>query len=111
VSVADRFVGRYYVEIHHARALELAAGPAAARVEREMALLIEARRPGAGAVPSHPRVYFERVGDPEEREGAVRITYRLSVEVPMGRPLERHVSVELRKVGDAWRVVNFAETG
>jgi hypothetical protein len=110
ISVADRFVGRYYVEYNHAGARALAVDAAAARLEREMTLLIEARR-GPGPGQPHPRVELERVGEPEEQRGDVRITYKLTSHVPAGPPITRHVVVELRKAGTDWRVHRFTEAG
>jgi hypothetical protein len=109
-SVAGRFVGRYYVEIDHSAALELATGSAAERIRREVDLLAEARRAGMGPPPDRPRVYFEQIGEPELRGGGTRLTFKLTIHVPAERPLERVVALDLRKVGDAWRVADFSES-
>jgi hypothetical protein len=110
-SVADRFVGRYYVEFNHSGARELAADRAAARLDREIDLLIEARRVEGGAVPPQPRVEFERVGEPVPKGEGVRLTYKLTIRVPVGPPMTKHVVLDLQKVGDAWKVVSFVEAG
>ncbi len=108
VSVADRFVGRYYVEVDHGGALALSTAGAAERVRREIDLVVEARR-GGGAPGDRPRVYFERLGDPVTQGEGLRITYKLKIHLPTGVQ-ERLVVVELAKVGGDWRVSDFTES-
>src|SRR5438105_5904529 len=81
ISVGDRFVGRYYVELDQEGALALATGSAADRLRRELALVTEARR-GAG-VAERPRVYFDRVGEPLTKGNVFRITYKLTIQIPV----------------------------
>lgn len=109
-SVASRFVGRYYVEMDHAAALALATGAAAKRVRREMDLLTDARRQGIGPPADRPRVYFERLGEPEARDGGYRLTFKLTIHVATSAPLERHAVIEVLKVDGAWRVADFTES-
>jgi hypothetical protein len=111
LSVADRFIGRYYLEVDHERALELATGAAAQRLDRELPLVLAARRQAGEQLANRPKVYFERIGEPSPEKDGFRILYKLTSKVPGGPPLERHVSVIVRKVGEKWRVASFVEAG
>jgi hypothetical protein len=60
-SVADKFVDRYYVESYQSGALPLATGVATLRLQEELRLTAEARRPGGPQMPLRQvRVYYSR---------------------------------------------------
>jgi hypothetical protein len=109
-SVADKFVDRYYVESDQQGALAFTAGVATLRLQDELRLSAEARRPGNPLVSRQVRVYYTRsrmAGDGPDRTA----DYKLDIRPQGGGELQREAHLTLSRQADGtWRVVRFHET-
>ena len=109
-SVADRFVDRYYVESDQQGALAFTAGVATLRLEDELGLAAEGRRPGNPLPSRQVRVYYTRsglLGSGAERSA----DYKLEIKPQGGGQLQREAHLDLLQQSDGtWRVVRFHET-
>ena len=109
-SVADKFVDRYYVESDQQGALAFTAGVATLRLQDELRLAAEARRPGNPLPSRQVRVYYTRSamkGDGPDRTA----DYKLDIRPQGGGELQREAHLTLSRQQDGtWRVVRFHET-
>ncbi|MFL5310710.1 MAG: hypothetical protein ACJ79H_09700 [Myxococcales bacterium] len=109
-SVADKFVDRYYVESDQQGALPFTAGVATLRLQDELRLSAEGRRPGNPFPSRQVRVYYTRstiVGANAERT----VDYKLDIRPQGGGDLQRDAHLTLaRQTDGTWRVVRFHET-
>jgi hypothetical protein len=107
-AVAEAFIDRYYIERDHPKALELAAGIAATRVQEERRLVDEGRAAGAGASSVQPHVYYAlRKTAPHGRD--VELTFDLTIDSG-GVPLKKELRIVAFKEGDSYKVGFFNET-
>ena len=109
-SVADKFVDRYYVESDQEGALPFTAGVATLRLQDELRLAAEARRPGNPLISRQVRVYYTRSamqgGDAERTAD-----YKLDIRPQGGGELQREAVIKLARQPDGtWRVADFSET-
>jgi hypothetical protein len=109
-SVADKFVDHYYVESDQEGALPFTSGVATLRLQDELRLAAEARRPGNPLVSRQVRVYYTRSA--MQGGGAERTAdYKLDIRPQGGGDLQREAHLTLARQKDGtWRVVRFHET-
>lgn len=109
-GVADKFVDRYYVESDQTGALPLTFGVAQLRLQDELKLSAEGRRPGMDGPSRQVRVYYKR----KTLEGAGlsrRAEYELDIRPQGGGEILRAAHLELGEQPDGtWRVTRFSET-
>jgi hypothetical protein len=109
-SVADKFVDHYYVESDQQGALPFTAGVATLRLNDELRLTAEGRRPGNPLPSRQVRVYYTRSalsGGASERT----VDYKLDIRPQGGGNLQREAHLTLARQPDGtWRVVRFHET-
>ncbi len=102
-SVAEQLLDAYYIERDLQKALAVTEGAAKERV-REEAKLVE----GAGPRPGGPRVYYRLEKSQPTAEGT-RLTYELTIDSD-GVEMKKRVAVDVRKLGEGYKVAAFAET-
>lgn len=108
-GVAAAFMDRYYVEADHARALLLAAGDAARRIEEEKSLAAQGRAQGAIPQGLQSNVYYQRLRVEPREAGRTDVTFRLRIQPQAGgEPFFKDAKLVMRKDG-AWKVHAFAE--
>jgi hypothetical protein len=107
-AVAETFIDRYYIERDHAKALELATGIAAARVQEEKRLVEEGRAAGAGDSAVQPHVYYT-LRKISPRGADVELTYDLTIDSG-GTALKKELRLVATRAGDAYKVGFFNET-
>jgi len=109
-SVADKFVDRYYVESDQQGALQFTSGVATLRLQDELRLSAEARRPGNPFPSRQVRVYYTRSGL-GGGDGERTADYKLDIRPQGGGELQREAHLALARQPDGtWRVVRFHET-
>ena len=109
-SVADKFVDRYYVESDQEGALPFTSGVATLRLQDELRLTAEARRPGNPLISRQVRVYYTRSAM-QGGDGERTADYKLDIRPQGGGDLQREAHLTLARQGDGtWRVVRFHET-
>jgi len=109
-SVADKFVDRYYVESDQQGALAFTAGVATLRLQDELRLSAEARRPGNPLISRQVRVYYTRSAM-QGGDGERTADYKLDIRPQGGGDLQREAHLTLARQDDGtWRVVRFHET-
>lgn len=101
--VADWFVDKHYVEADQEASVKATAGEAREKVLEELRLAQGARAGGYQASRAARQVYYEHL----EGEGAHHV-YALRVDAG-AITLHKRVTLELAKVGGAWRVVRISE--
>ncbi|HEV8322688.1 MAG TPA: hypothetical protein VG389_13810 [Myxococcota bacterium] len=104
---ATRFLNRYFVEADQEAALEYTTGLAAARLRREIDDTREARAVG-GVTTDGRRVFYELVRRADASPERIDLVYRLEI-ASGGSSYFHDVGLSLERVGDDWRVANFAE--
>ena len=108
-DVERRFLDAYYLEVDQPAALKLAVGPAANRIQNEIADLAQARREGLEGSPAHPHMSYRKLSDrPQPAPGQREVEYQLSID-SSGVTLQKLVDLVLEAQGGHWRVRNFAE--
>lgn len=108
-DVAERFLDKYYLEVDQPAALRLAVGPAAGRIQAEIADLAAARGQGLEASPNRPRMYYRKLKEQPATAGGEReLEYDLSID-SQGVKLHKRVDLRLKEDGGAWKIYNFAE--
>lgn len=108
-AVAAEFVDRYYVEFELDRAKALTVGAARERIDRESALVKEARQ-RVQVEGQKARVYYGAPERRQVRDDLVHYTYTLDIR-PAGAAIQRPVVVMVGHRPEGWRVVGFRESG
>ena len=110
-SVADKFVDRYYVESDQSGALPLSTGVATLRLQEELRLTVDARRPGGLQIPLRQvRVYYSRKSLSGEGKSRTAV-YELDIRPQGGGEIQRSAQLDLELQPDGtWRVARFSET-
>lgn len=106
-ELADNFVDAYYVEFDHGRALTMAEGPAAARIEHEQALVASVRQT-TSVESSKARVYYEKPERRQVRAELAHHTYVLDIHAGPS-PYQRRVMVMTGLKSGRWKVISFRE--
>jgi hypothetical protein len=107
-AVAEAFIDRYYIERDHAKALELASGVAATRVQEEKRLVEEGQAAGAGVSAVQPHVYYS-LRKISPRGPDIELTYDLTIDSG-GTALKKELRLVATRVGDGYKVAFFNET-
>lgn len=106
-ATADYFVDKYYIEIDHAAALEVADGPVADRIKSERVLVVAAQRQGVGSTQVLPRVYYSVKSDQPIGETR-RLVYALSVDSG-GHRFRKEVTLLVAHRDGGYRVTGWSE--
>jgi hypothetical protein len=107
-AIAEAFIDRYYIERDHVKALALATGIAATRVEEERKLVDEARSEGVEASGVQPHVYYKFLKT-TPRGPDTELTYVLTIDSG-GVALKKELRVVVTPAADAYKVSFFNET-
>lgn len=106
-KVGDAFVDRYFVESDQKRALELATGPARARLEEELKLVQQIRNEvGYGPAAARPSGVHYRRTRADVQADTARLQYEIGIKDSSDPP--RHANVGLKKEAGRWKVSFFA---
>jgi hypothetical protein len=106
-ATADYFVDKYYIEIDHAAALEVAEGMVADRLKSEQALVAAAQSQGVGPTQVLPRVFYT-VKSEAQQDGNTRVVYSLSID-SAGDKMRKEVTILVARRADDFHVIGWTE--
>jgi hypothetical protein len=106
-ATGDWFVDKYYIEIDHAAALEVAEGVVAERVRGEQALVAVAMSQGVGPTQVLPRVFYT-VKSETPQGSDTRLVYDVSID-SSGAKLRKEVALVVAKREKVFRVTGWTE--
>lgn len=101
-SVARAFVDHAFVRLEREQAAALATGEARRKLQEEERLLAGMR----SRAEERPQLRYQELSRSIDSDRA-QVDFLLRAEVREDPPLERHLSVLLRRQSSGWRVVDF----
>jgi hypothetical protein len=107
-GVAEKFMQAYYVQIDQAQAMEFTTGLARERLRQELQQVAPLRR-GGGLAQARPKMSYALArSQPEGHQ--VLLVYDLTISPPHVPPMLKKILIITERLGEQWKVINFAET-
>ncbi len=100
-------MGRYYVQINQAYALEITSGFAREKLIEELDLVRSVREAGADPLDSRPHIEYELTTTKRVSDDNIMFIYKLIIQSGVEKPLAQSVLINTSLIDDRWKVVDY----